>query len=77
MDNIVIAYALYYLFSFLSAWEPHGDLLLGISVYSPSDSEHCFKELTSVPDIPSAEECERALCGTVKSKLARMNDGET
>ncbi|KAK4033287.1 hypothetical protein C8A01DRAFT_50104 [Parachaetomium inaequale] len=43
------------LFSTLSTWEPRGDLILGISIYSPSDSEHWFKYLTFMPDTPSAE----------------------
>ncbi|KAK3298914.1 uncharacterized protein B0H64DRAFT_85584 [Chaetomium fimeti] len=43
------------LFSTLSTWEPRGDLVLDISIYSPSDSEHWFKYLTFVTDTPSAE----------------------
>ncbi|KAH6854567.1 hypothetical protein B0I37DRAFT_422169 [Chaetomium sp. MPI-CAGE-AT-0009] len=43
------------LFSTLSTWEPRGDLVLDISIYSPSDSEHWFKYLTFLPDTPSAE----------------------
>ncbi|TVY38287.1 hypothetical protein LOCC1_G007043 [Lachnellula occidentalis] len=35
-------------------WEPDGSLLLDISVYSPSDSEHWFKYLTFEPDVASA-----------------------
>lgn len=40
------------LFSALSSWDPHGQLKLDISIYSPSDAEHWFKYLTFVPDIP-------------------------
>ncbi|KAK7710642.1 hypothetical protein SLS64_005545 [Diaporthe eres] len=74
MDNIIITTALRDLFSALSAWEPQGDLLLDISLYSPSDSEYWFKELTYVPDIPSLEECDRSLCDLVKAKRARIVD---
>lgn len=74
-DEIIIVTALYQLFSALESWEPQGDLLLDISLYAPGNSEHYFKELTFVPDIPSAEECEGALCGTMKAALARfIND---
>ncbi|KAL0943481.1 uncharacterized protein CTRU02_201368 [Colletotrichum truncatum] len=41
------------LFSILSTWNPHGDLSLDISIYSPSDSEHWFKYLTFMPDTVS------------------------
>lgn len=73
-DEIIIVTALYQLFSALESWEPQGDLLLDISLYTPGDLEHHFRELTFVPDIPSAEECEGALCGTMKAVLARFND---
>jgi len=43
------------LFSILSTWDVNGRLILDISIYSPSDSEHWFKYLTFVPDIPSAD----------------------
>lgn len=74
MDNIIITTALRDLFSALSAWEPQGDLLLDISLYSPSDSEYWFKELTYVPDFPSLEECDRTLCDLVKAKRATVVD---
>jgi uncharacterized membrane protein len=45
-DNVLIMTALLDLFSTLSAWEPNGNLVLDISVHSPSDSEHWFKYLT-------------------------------
>ncbi|KAI3325472.1 hypothetical protein HD806DRAFT_552748 [Xylariaceae sp. AK1471] len=38
------------LFSVLSTWDPNGDLILDISIYSPSDSKHWFRYLTFVPD---------------------------
>jgi hypothetical protein len=41
------------LFSILSTWDPKSDLILDISIYSPSDSEHWFKYLTFLPDTPS------------------------
>ncbi|KAI0126516.1 hypothetical protein BJ170DRAFT_409411 [Xylariales sp. AK1849] len=52
-DNSLITTACLDLFSALSVWEPDGNLLLDISVYSPSDSEHWFKYLTFEPDVTS------------------------
>ena len=52
-DNTRITTAFQDLFSTLSVWEPDGSLLLDISVYSPSDSEHWFKYLTFEPDVAS------------------------
>src|SRR5699024_8942806 len=40
IDNQFIADAFESLFTMLSAWEPRGDLVLDISVYSPSDNQH-------------------------------------
>lgn len=54
-DNTVIMTALEGLFSTLSAWPHNGNLLLDISLYSPSDSKHWFKYLTCGPDIPSGK----------------------
>lgn len=54
-DNILIIIAIQSLFSILSTWKPNGNLLLDISVHSPSDSEHWFKYLTFEPDFPSGE----------------------
>lgn len=54
-DDILIIIAIQSLFSILSTWEPNGNLLLDISVHSPSDSEHWFKYLTFEPDFPSEE----------------------
>lgn len=71
-ENILIITAFQDLFSTLTTWEPRGNLLLDISVYSPSDSEHCFKYLTFGPDIPS-HECGRDRC-TELSILAKVDD---
>ncbi|KAM0270902.1 hypothetical protein ACHAQH_009248 [Verticillium albo-atrum] len=46
VDNQYIADAFESLFTILSAWEPRGDLVLDISVYSPSDNQHWFKYLS-------------------------------
>ncbi|KAI1769887.1 hypothetical protein F4818DRAFT_307782 [Hypoxylon cercidicola] len=54
-NNTIIMTALEGLFSTLSTWPPNGDLLLDISVYSPSDSIHWFKYLTCSPDNPSGK----------------------
>ncbi|PQE16276.1 Oxoglutarate iron-dependent oxygenase protein [Rutstroemia sp. NJR-2017a WRK4] len=50
-DNALIIKAFQDLFSELSVWEPDGRLLLDISVFSPSDSEHWFKYLAFESDI--------------------------
>jgi hypothetical protein len=71
-DNILITTALLHLFSALSAWEPNGNLLLDISVHSPSDSEHWFKYLTFGPDIPS-DECDQNQCAE-QSILVKVDD---
>jgi hypothetical protein len=49
-ENYPITTAFQNLFSTLSTWDLNGDLILDISVYSPSDSEHWFKYLTFMPD---------------------------
>lgn len=54
-DNVFIAEAFPSLFSALSQWELNGDLILDISVYSPSDSEHFFKYLDFEPDTPPCQ----------------------
>lgn len=46
IDNKFIADAFESLFTSLSAWEARGDLVLDISVYSPSDNQHWFKYLS-------------------------------
>ncbi|KAI0191568.1 hypothetical protein F4808DRAFT_474055 [Astrocystis sublimbata] len=49
-DNNTVMTSLRDLFIALSKFEPMGDLVLDISVHSPSDSEHWFKALTFGPD---------------------------
>ncbi|KAL2832168.1 hypothetical protein BDW59DRAFT_157626 [Aspergillus cavernicola] len=71
-DSTLIITAFLELFSTLSAWEPNGNLLLDISVHSPSDSEHWFKYLTFGPDIPS-DKCDRGLCEE-QSMLVKLDD---
>ncbi|KAI7773818.1 hypothetical protein LA080_009854 [Diaporthe eres] len=44
------------LFRELSRWEPSGELLLDISIHSPSDSNYLLKYLTFKPDI-SLDDC--------------------
>ncbi|OIW26987.1 hypothetical protein CONLIGDRAFT_580337 [Coniochaeta ligniaria NRRL 30616] len=50
IDNQFIADAFESLFTILSVWEPRGDLVLDISVYSPSDNQHWFKYLSFCSD---------------------------
>lgn len=50
IDNQLIADAFEGLFTALAAWEPHGDLVLDVSVYSPSDNQHWFKHLSFCAD---------------------------
>jgi hypothetical protein len=52
-DKCPITTSFQNLFSILSTWDPKSDLILDISIYSPSDSEHWFKYLTFLPDTPS------------------------
>lgn len=52
-DNRRITTGFQNLFSSLSTWDPNGNLILDITIYSPSDSEHWFKYLTFMPDAPS------------------------
>jgi len=65
---------LYYLFSALGEWEPHGSLVVDISFSSSGDSKHWFPEITVLPDMPTMEECEQAFCATRQAKLARPED---
>ncbi|EFY84131.1 hypothetical protein MAC_09826 [Metarhizium acridum CQMa 102] len=46
LDDQFIADAFESLFTTLAAWEPRGNLVLDISVYSPSDNQHWFKYLS-------------------------------
>ncbi|WXC46157.1 hypothetical protein QX201_005847 [Fusarium graminearum] len=55
VNNQFITDALEGLFTMLSVWEPRGDLVLDISVYSPSDDKHWFKYLTFYSDTDQAE----------------------
>ncbi|KAF5562995.1 PRANC domain-containing protein [Fusarium phyllophilum] len=55
IDNQFIIDAFEGLFTMLSAWEPRGDLVLDISVYSPSDDKHWFKYLTFHSDTDQAK----------------------
>ncbi|OAA53005.1 hypothetical protein ISF_09068 [Cordyceps fumosorosea ARSEF 2679] len=55
IDNQFIADAFESLFTTLSAWEHRGDLVLDISVYSPSDNQHWFKYLNFCSDISLGE----------------------
>ncbi|KAL6923192.1 hypothetical protein ACHAPO_001362 [Fusarium lateritium] len=56
IDNQFIVDALESLFMALSAWEPRGNLVLDISIYSPSDNQHSFKYLSFCSDT-SLYEC--------------------
>lgn len=77
VDNAVVAAGLRDLFDALTKWEPRrGELVLDVSFYSPSDSKYWFKELTFVPDFPSADECDRVLGGAAKARLASRIEGD-
>lgn len=52
-DGCPITTAFQNLFSILSTWDLNGNLVLDISIYSPSDSKHWFPYLTFMPDIAS------------------------
>lgn len=54
-DNIRIIKAMRIFFQVLSKWEAASNIVLDISVYSPSDSDHHFKYLTFEPDAPASE----------------------
>lgn len=54
-DSSFVSEAFLSLCSALSQWEPNGDLVLDVSVYSPSDPEHWFKYLDFRPDLPFGE----------------------
>lgn len=56
-NTIIIERAFRELLSYLSTWEPSGNLLLDISVHSPSDSKHHFKYLHFGSDaVPEPED---------------------
>ena len=71
-ENSLITTAFQDLFSTLSVWEPGSSLLLDISVYSPSDSEHWFKYLTFEPDVAS-DMCSRDI-DAEQLMLVKAND---
>lgn len=50
-DLNLVAATIRDLFSALRAWEPSGELLLDISIHSPSDSKYLLKYLTFEPDM--------------------------
>ncbi|KAF5022621.1 hypothetical protein F66182_5336 [Fusarium sp. NRRL 66182] len=52
-EHCPITTALQDLFSILSEWDQDGELMLDISIYSPSDAQHWFPYLTFMPDSPS------------------------
>lgn len=54
-DLSLVAKTIRSLFTELSGWGPSGELLLDISIHSPSDSDYLLKYLTFVPDTPSNE----------------------
>ena len=45
INTTIITRVMTQLFSVLSSWEPTGNLLLDISIHSPSDSRHRYKKL--------------------------------
>ncbi|KAL7788114.1 hypothetical protein V8C43DRAFT_316774 [Trichoderma afarasin] len=49
-DHCPITTSFHTLFSILSTWDLTANLILDISIYSPSDSKHYFKYLTFMPD---------------------------
>ncbi|KAF4866651.1 hypothetical protein CGCSCA1_v013531 [Colletotrichum siamense] len=55
-DHVRIGRAFTGLFAALSAWQPSDNLVLDISIHSPSDSDHWFKYLNFVPDM-APENC--------------------
>jgi hypothetical protein len=69
VDNQFIVDAFESLFTTLSAWEPRGDLVLDISIYSPSDNQHWFKYITFSSDTNKDEPSHR-----VQQHGATVND---
>ncbi|CVL02687.1 uncharacterized protein FMAN_00189 [Fusarium mangiferae] len=59
VDNQFIVDAFDNLFTTLSAWEPRGDLVLDISIYSPSDNQHWFKYISFSSDTDTGEPSRR------------------
>jgi hypothetical protein len=58
-DNLLVTTAFQDLFSILNTWKAGGDLVLDISMHSPSDVEHWFKYLTFRPDARSDQGTDR------------------
>ncbi|KAF4957179.1 hypothetical protein FGADI_3244 [Fusarium gaditjirri] len=52
-EHCPITMAFQGLFSVLSEWDQDSQLMLDISIYSPSDAQHWFPYLTFMPDSPS------------------------
>ncbi|CAI0648974.1 unnamed protein product, partial [Colletotrichum noveboracense] len=75
-DHVRIARAFTGLFSALSAWQPNGNLMLDISIHSPSDSDHWFKYLTFVPDTsPEHYDWNRRLTKPIRAKFDDKKHG--
>ncbi|VUC24435.1 unnamed protein product [Clonostachys rosea] len=60
-DNHLIASSFLKLFENLRSWDPHGNLTLDISIYSPSDLDNGFGYLTVESDILFSETLHRKL----------------
>jgi hypothetical protein len=58
-DNRLISEAFQSLFSILSTWGYRSNLVLDISIYSPSDTNHWFKYLSFRPDPYTSSEHEQ------------------
>lgn len=69
-DKCPITASFQTLFSTLSTWDPKGDLILDISIHSPSDPEHWFKYLTFLPDMPDHPS------QTIPTKLEAWDDAQ-
>ncbi|KAI1756542.1 hypothetical protein F4782DRAFT_482990 [Xylaria castorea] len=68
-NNCPITTAFQNLFLILSTWDPNSDLVLDISIYSPSDSKHWFRYLTFMPDTPSDMLCGSGIEQTISDKV--------
>jgi hypothetical protein len=65
-DHCPITTAFQNLFSILSTGDLNSDLILDISIYSSSDSEHWFKYLTFMPDTPS----DMLVCSSIEHTIS-------
>jgi hypothetical protein len=72
-----VATAIRDLFAILSTWNPTptAKLLLDISIYSPSDLEYRFQELTLTPDIPNTFDLHYCLNGILSAMFDNQSDG--